>query len=126
MAATIRQKTFDPERQLFEFEIIGPTKEVIGMAQLRLKASRSPEMPKGFDSNIYYEIAETHRRQGYATDALRAILKESARHGLNSLTATVNSDNAASIKVLEKCGAKLEAKGKTSKGVEVLKYSFVI
>jgi predicted acetyltransferase len=79
-------------------------------------------MPEGFESHVYYEVEPQYRGKGYATEALRALLEEAKKHKIETVIATVNEDNAASIKVIEKCGGKLITRGITSKGEPVLKY----
>jgi predicted acetyltransferase len=121
----LKQKSFDLERGLFQYGILSPKGETVGTAQLRLAPSRSPDMPKGFESHIYYEVGPEHRGQGYGGEALKDLITEAEKHGLNRLIATVNSDNLSSIKVIEKCGGKLLEEGKTKSGQAVLKYEFV-
>jgi len=120
----LRQKSFNQERQVYEYNIMNPEGQRVGMAQLRLIPSKSTEMPKGFESYVYYEVDSEHRNKGYATEALKDLLREAKKHKLEVLIATVNSDNTASIKVLEKCGGEFVATGKTTSGLSVLKYSF--
>jgi predicted acetyltransferase len=118
----LREKSFNSERQLYEYEILNSEGESVGMAQLRLIPSKSPEMPEGFESHIYYEVSPAHRDKGYATQALKALIQEAKDHGLNQLVATVNSNNIPSIKVIEKCGGKLLGNAETKRGQSVLKY----
>jgi predicted acetyltransferase len=118
----LRQESFNADRQVYEYDILNGEGIKVGMAQLRLVPSKSNEMPKGFESHIYYEVDLEHRGEGYATEALKELLKEAKAHGLNQVVATVNSDNPASIKVIEKCGGKKVAEDQTSKGIRVYKY----
>lgn len=122
MNATIRLKSFAPARQLYDYDIIAGD-QVVGSAQLRLEASRSSEMPSGFESNVYYQVAQEFRGNGYATTALKAMVQEAKKHGLASLSITVDADNLASIKVIEKCGGKLAEQNQTTLGVNVMKYT---
>ena len=61
---------------------------------------------------VGYHIAKAHTGQGYATEALRAFLPW-ALHKLNitSIDGIVLEENAASQKVLEKCGFELVFRG---------------
>lgn len=118
----LQQKSFNSERKVNEYDILDSDGNKVGMAQLRLIPSKSAEMPEGFDSHVYYEVDSEHRGKGYATEALKGLLKEAERHGISPVVATVNSDNHASIKVIEKSGGKLEARGVTSDKHLVLKY----
>jgi predicted acetyltransferase len=118
----LRQKSFNADRQVYEYDILNPEGERVGMAQLRLIPSKSPEMPEGFESHIYYEIEPEYRNKGYATRALKELIREAKKHRLDRVIATVDADNPASIKVIEKCGGKFISTGKTMTGQSVLKY----
>jgi predicted acetyltransferase len=122
MPIVIKQKSFIPERKLYEYDVENEAGDIVGFAQLRLNASKAADMPEGFESNVYYEITEKYRNKGYATKTLMQILTKAHNHGLDELIATVNDDNIASIKVIEKCGGQLEGKDQTLKGNSVLKY----
>ncbi|MDO5144553.1 MAG: GNAT family N-acetyltransferase [bacterium] len=57
------------------------------------------------DWEIGYHIASAHTGRGYATEALRAFLPVIARQlGVCALAGIVLRENAASCRVLEKCG----------------------
>jgi predicted acetyltransferase len=123
MPAKLRAKKFIQERQLQNFDIVSPDGNIVGRAQLRLVPSKSIEMPEGFESHVYYEVDEPEQGKGYATDALKELLRLAKQHDINPLVATVNTSNIASIKVINNCGGKLVDKGTTTSGVKVLKYS---
>jgi len=54
---------------------------------------------------VGYHTVAGHTRQGYATEALAAFLPEMmARFGLTEMAGVCDAENAASIRVLEKCG----------------------
>ncbi|MBQ7848130.1 MAG: GNAT family N-acetyltransferase [Clostridia bacterium] len=54
---------------------------------------------------VGYHTVAAHTRKGYATEALRAFLPEMmARFSLQEVAGVCDADNAASIRVLEKCG----------------------
>ena len=56
-------------------------------------------------AEIGYGILEEYRRQGYATEAVRAACRWAFRHAeVKSLEAETETENAASQRVLEKCG----------------------
>lgn len=64
---------------------------------------------KGIDrsgsAEIGYGIAEAHRGCGYATEAVMAATAWAlAQDAINCVTAEVDKDNIASVKVLEKSG----------------------
>jgi RimJ/RimL family protein N-acetyltransferase len=54
------------------------------------------------EPEIAYELARRAHRQGYATEAARAVVEAAARTGRRRLWATVREWNAASFRVLEK------------------------
>ena len=61
---------------------------------------------------IGYHIAKAYTGNGYATEAVRAFLPEAARMaGTESVYGICLSDNAASVRVLRKCGFSKEYKG---------------
>lgn len=54
---------------------------------------------------VGYHTVAAHTRKGYATEALRAFLPEMmARFSLREVAGVCDAENAASIRVLEKCG----------------------
>ena len=56
-------------------------------------------------AEIGYGILEEYRRQGYATEAVQAACRWAFRHAeVKSLEAETETENAASQRVLEKCG----------------------
>jgi predicted acetyltransferase len=117
-----RQKSFNSERQLYDYDILDESGTVVGTAQLRLVPSKSPQMPPGFESHVYYEVKPQYRNHGYATAALKHIKKEAKKHGLTQLSLTADEDNIASRKVIEKDGGQQIDIGKTSSEEVVIKY----
>ena len=64
---------------------------------------------KGLDSNgiaeIGYGISEKYQNSGYATEAVKAVLEWAFNNpNVTAIEAETNSENAASKRVLEKCG----------------------
>ena len=64
---------------------------------------------KGLDSNgvaeIGYGILEEYQGQGYATEAVKAALRWAFQNpNVTAIEAETDADNAASKRVLEKCG----------------------
>jgi predicted acetyltransferase len=117
----LSQKSFNPERQVYDYEAVFAGMNV-GTAQLRLAPSKSDEMPEGFESHVYYDVEEKYRGKGYGTMILDGLIKIAQGRGLNELVATVDADNIASIKIIEKNGGQLIAKGLTVSSREVIKY----
>ena len=59
----------------------------------------------GEETEIGYGIAEDHQDHGYATEAVTAAVSWALRQNkINCVTAEVDKDNIASIRVLEKAG----------------------
>ena len=64
---------------------------------------------------IGYTLGRAHQRQGYATEAVRAVLDLAfARLGLHRVSASVDADNHASLALLERLGLRREAHFKRS------------
>lgn len=55
---------------------------------------------------VGYVIHPKYQNQGYATEALSAVIKELFRMGYSVVTAGFFSENQASRRVMEKCGMK--------------------
>ena len=69
---------------------------------------------KGLHPEIGYGILEEYRGQGFATEAVKQALKWAFRHPeVKAVEAEADSDNAASQRVLMKCG--FRPKGETGK-----------
>lgn len=100
--------------------------EEVGECQIRRRLGKSKDMPEGFGSHIYFEIKEEYRRKGYATDALRELLKEAGRLGLREVMITVADENLPSRKVIETNGGVLLEKKKDLKGQLQRKYQVVL
>jgi len=69
---------------------------------------RHPLTPKleAFGGNVGYEVHPAYRNQGIATFALREALRFLAAEGVAEALVTCAHDNAASIRVIEKCGGR--------------------
>ena len=62
-------------------------------------------VPLGSEWEVGYHIGADYTRKGYATEALRAFLPEIMKQiGLQKMLGICLSENAASVKVLERCG----------------------
>jgi len=67
--------------------------------------------------NIGYLLAENYWGQGYASELLQALVKHfQSKPNITGIFAGVESDNRASIRVLEKCGFKLSTSEKAPAG----------
>jgi ribosomal-protein-alanine N-acetyltransferase len=64
--------------------------------------------PQGGEVEIGYGIVPSRQRRGYATEAVQAMVADIFRlDEVQTVTAEVDLDNPASIRVLEKCGMTL-------------------
>ncbi len=121
---TIVETSYNQSRGLYSYNIVLKNK-IIGLAQLRVKPSKSEEMPINFESHIYYEIEDENQNKGYATEALKMLIGRANKLKLSTLYITVNSENLKSIRVIEKCGGIYVVEGTTSSGKKVLKYKIL-
>jgi RimJ/RimL family protein N-acetyltransferase len=72
---------------------------VVGTVHVSLVECAAPELRLG------YSVFELHRRRGYATEAVRAVVQRFGEQGgADYLWADVSADNIASVRVLEKGG----------------------
>ncbi len=74
-----------------------------GAINLRWQPGTS-ELPPGVPGHVGYVVAEPFRGRGFATQALRAIGREAKALGLRHIDLTVQADNPASIRTIEKAG----------------------
>ena len=88
----------------YVYAVVRRDGELVGYVQL-CKVEESWE--------IGYHIAEEYRGQGYAPESVRAFLPViMAKLGLREVWGVVDERNAASCRVLEKCGFALVESGK--------------
>lgn len=67
--------------------------------------------PQGGEVEIGYGIVPSRQRRGYATEVVRAMVADVIDlEGVQAVIATVDLDNVASIRVLEKSGMKLSGR----------------
>ncbi|MBN1260673.1 MAG: GNAT family N-acetyltransferase [Anaerolineae bacterium] len=79
------------------------TGALIGNCGIRTEATNA------YEGDIGYELAPDHWRQGYATEAARAIVDFGFTElGLHRIWAQCLADNAGSVRVLEKLGLQCE------------------
>jgi predicted acetyltransferase len=62
------------------------------------------ELPPHVSGHIGYAVVPWKRRLGYASAALRGMLKRAATAGLARVMVTCDADNTASRGVIERCG----------------------
>jgi predicted acetyltransferase len=78
-----------------------------GAIQLRWRPG-SHTLPEHVLGHIGYSVVEWKQRRGYATEALREMLREARARGLERVQITTSETNAASRRVIEKAGGRLE------------------
>jgi predicted acetyltransferase len=82
---------------------VGP--EIVGRLTLRLQLN---EVLRKAGGHIGYVVVPAHRRRGVATEMLRLALPIARERGVDQALLTCDESNAASRRVIEKCGGILE------------------
>lgn len=77
--------------------------EPVGFGKIRHRLTDALRKAGG---NIGYSIAPVYRGRGYAAQFVALLVDEMKARGMDEILFTIHADNAASIKVAEKCGAK--------------------
>lgn len=92
------------------------------LREIRLR----PTLPEPFEQyhgHIGYNIRPSERGRGYATLQLALVLREARRYGLARVMLTIEGDNPASVRVIEKNGGWLdERRGSHGSGEELACY----
>ena len=104
VAANASIETVDPEWVLTDtfFATRVSDGKIIGIADLRYQLN---DFLKDF-GNCGYSVRPSERKKGYATEILRQICLVAKEHGLEQLQLSVEKDNVASIKTIERNGGK--------------------
>ena len=84
-----------------------PNGEIVGRLYVRHELT---EFLNRIGGHIGYGVLEKHRNNGYATSMLKQSLKLVKGLGINKALVTCDDTNAASAKVIERCGGLLENK----------------
>ena len=79
-------------------------KQVVG--EIRFRPMLMPPYEK-FNGHTGYNICPSQRGKGYATRQLALLLDEARKLQLSGLSLTIEGDNPASVRVIEKNGGKL-------------------
>jgi predicted acetyltransferase len=87
-----------------ELWLVESRARIVACVRLRFRLNAALEVEGG---HVGYDVPPSMRRRGYGTAALRSVLPEARRRGLQRLLLTVDSDNVASIKVIENNGGVL-------------------
>jgi predicted acetyltransferase len=72
--------------------------------------------------NVGYSVRPSERGKGYATTFLKEAIAFAKADGLSELLLTCNSDNIASIKVIENCGGKFSSDAVDETGIKFNRY----
>ena len=80
-------------------------KHVLG--EIRLRPHLTPPFEQ-HNGHIGYNIRPSERRKGYATCQLALMLDEVRRRNISHVMLTVDGDNPASVRAIEKNGGKLD------------------
>lgn len=100
--ANASEESVDPDWVLTDtfFAVRASDHKIVGIADLRYQLN---DFLKDF-GNCGYSVRPSERRKGYASEILRQICLLAGKHGLKQLQLSVEKDNAASIKAIEKNG----------------------
>ena len=102
VSANANAETVDPDWVLTDtfFAVRESDSKIIGIADLRYQLN---DFLKDF-GNCGYSVRPSERKKGYAAEILRQICLAAKEHGLEQLQLSVEKDNAASIKTINKNG----------------------
>lgn len=100
--ANADKETVDPNWVLTDtfFAVRMSDNKIVGIADLRYQLN---DFLKDF-GNSGYSVRPSERKKGYATEILRQICLIAKEYGLKQLQLSVEKDNIASIKTIEKNG----------------------
>lgn len=79
--------------------------DIVGSVRVRFSLNKELERTGG---HIGYGVLPAQRRRGYATEILSQALVVARSQGVDRVLVTCFEDNAASARVIEKCGGVLE------------------
>ena len=120
-----------------EFKLVGTLKDgnafnyeltdagrTIGLVQIRLKPSKSDDMPEDFESNAGYEILPEFQGKGFGKELFKLALEKAFELGIAEPIITCGNDNLRSKKIIESAGSILLEQKKDKKGHVINKYTF--
>lgn len=77
------------------------------LGEIRLRPHLTPPFEQ-HNGHIGYNIRPSQRNKGYATCQLALVLDEARQLGLSRVMLTIDGDNPASVRVIEKNGGRLD------------------
>jgi predicted acetyltransferase len=104
-----------PDRVPMDSYFIESDGRILGELFLRHRLSPQTENVGG---HVGYKVRPSCRRRGVATAALRLALQKLAAMGIDPALVTCDSNNAASARVIEKCGGIRTSDAPRRDGVE--------
>lgn len=113
------KKPQDPNRvPSFEYWYVNGDR-YIGKINYRSELNDSLRLKGG---NVGYSIRPSERGKGYATEMMKYIIEKAKNEGQKELLLSCDSDNVASIKVIEKSGGILKDTGVDENKVPINRY----
>jgi predicted acetyltransferase len=105
-----------------EFWLDDGAGEIVACVRLRFWLTPSLEVEGG---HIGYDVRPSSRGRGFGTMALRLVLPEARRRGLQRVKLTVDSDNPASIHIIERNGGMLSGEAISEKSGKAIKQYWI-
>ncbi|MGM9566857.1 MAG: GNAT family N-acetyltransferase [Clostridia bacterium] len=87
------------------FAVRKSDKKIVGTTEIRHTLENN--VLREYGGHIGYSVCPGERGKGYGTAILKLALAECRGIGLDQVMLSCNEDNAASIRVIEKCGGQL-------------------
>ncbi len=100
-----RPETLRPGSVLTSVYLVFDGELFVGMVDIRHRLDSGPSVTFG---HIGYSVRPALRRRGYATRILRKALEECKALGLSQVVLVCRQENAASARVMQRCGARLQ------------------
>jgi len=91
---------------------------ILGVANLR---HRLTDFLRSFGGHVGYSVRPSERGKGHATRLLEFVKTRARDIGIDRLRVTCGADNAASARVIEKCGGVLEDEAYVESATKVIR-----
>ena len=105
-----------------EFWLDDDDGQIVACVRLRFWLNPSLEIEGG---HIGYDVRPSSRCRGFGTAALRLVLSEARRRGLERVRLTADSDNLASLKIIERNGGVLSGEAISEKTGKPIKQYWI-